>query len=394
VLFTGRIALARIFAGYSLATRDFVAANESVRLSANDTEAHYARALLLKSAGFVGESHTEFERAVALRPHDYVLWLELGIVREELGDQQSAEAALDQAVSLAPYYAFPRWQRGNLLLRTGRYDEAFADLRAAAQSNPDFVPTLIDLAWSFSQSNAKTAQQLAEINTPVMHMTFAVYLARHNRLADALEQFKLAKTAPEDKKRELVAALLEKGGLAEAYGVWSGSSNASSGSPSINDGSFEGPLSLDESGFGWRVQKGLQGVQMSIDAGEPKDATKSLRIEFMGESAPQSALLSQLILVAPNKTYHVTFYARSNKLVTGGLPLVAVTDSTDHQLLGLSPAFAKETTDWQQHTFSFSTKESTRGVILSLQREGCSTAPCPAFGTVWLDGFRLQTISN
>jgi len=249
---------------------------------------------------------------------------------------------------------------------------------------------LIDLSWGFSQSDPQVTQQLAGINTPAMHTTFAVYLARHNRPADAIEQFKLAGTAPEEKRRELVAALLEKSALNEAYIIWSGKDYVNLAAPSINDGSFEGPLSLDETGFGWRVPKGLQGVQLSIDTEKPKDVAKSLRVEFTGESVPQSPLLSQLIVVEPNKTYQISFYARSNNIVTGGLPLVAVTDSTDHKLLGVSATFARESTGWQQQTFSFTTAASTKGVILSLQREGCSTAPCPAFGTVWLDGFLIE----
>ena len=76
------------------------------------------------------------------------MWIELGNTREELGDNEGALAALDRAVRSAPYYAHPHWQRGNLLLRLGRYDEAFADLRQAAASNRKYFPNLMELAWA------------------------------------------------------------------------------------------------------------------------------------------------------------------------------------------------------------------------------------------------------
>src|SRR6266851_680002 len=93
------------------------------------------------------QARDEFQRAAQLRPRDYYLWMLLGVTSDQSGDQEGALRALRQAVALAPSYARPRWQLGNVLLRMGQLDQAFVELRQAAQSNPSLWPNVDDLAW-------------------------------------------------------------------------------------------------------------------------------------------------------------------------------------------------------------------------------------------------------
>ena len=76
----------------------------------------------------------EFEKAVSLSPYDYRFWMSLGRAYEQSGDVVKAEDALRRAVSLAPSYAYPHWYLGNLMLRNGRYDEAFSEIRIAGDA--------------------------------------------------------------------------------------------------------------------------------------------------------------------------------------------------------------------------------------------------------------------
>ncbi len=85
----------------------------------------------------------EYEKAVSLSPHDYRFWMSLGTAYEQAGDAAKAEQALRRAVALAPAYSYPRWYLGNLLLRNGRYDEAFAELRIASEADPDLRATAV-----------------------------------------------------------------------------------------------------------------------------------------------------------------------------------------------------------------------------------------------------------
>ena len=50
-------------------------------------------------------------------------------------------------MELAPAYAYPHWYLGNLYLRNGRYNEAFAELRRAAEADPELLPQQFSLSW-------------------------------------------------------------------------------------------------------------------------------------------------------------------------------------------------------------------------------------------------------
>jgi hypothetical protein len=118
-----------------------------------------------------------------------------------------------------------------------------------------------------------------------------------------------------------------------------------------------------------------------------------LRIEFGGNSNPGTALVSQLVLVEPSRRYKINFASRSQDVVTGGLPLVNVSDASgDQKRLGQSPPLAKGATEWQSYSFAFTTTPTTSAVVLSLQRENCTMSPCPIFGAISLDSFSIEEL--
>jgi tetratricopeptide (TPR) repeat protein len=392
----GGFALSRLFTRYSLMQKSLPAAERAVELAPLDADAHVARAALLSLSGPASQSAAELEQAIALRPAHYYLWLNLGMLRDQAEDSAGALAAFNESVRLAPFYALPRWQRGNLLVRMGRYDEAFADLNQAARSNPELIPSLIDLAWGISKGNINLTEQLAQINTRVTHTAFARFLARQGKAQAALAQFQAAGSAKPEVRRELVELLIAKKAFREAFEIWKDNAGAPGdehASPSIYDGGFEGPLSFDEGGFGWKLPRELQAISMSLDSSQPNSGLKSLRIEFGGDSNPGSTLISQLILVEPLKRYRINFAARSQDIVTGGLPFTIVHDTSgDLKPLGRSAPLSSGSTDWRAVSFEFATTATTSAVVLSLQREACTTAPCPIFGSISLDSFSVEQL--
>src|SRR5687767_7802399 len=95
----------------------------------------------------------EYEKAVSLSPNDYRFWMSLGTASEQAGETVKAEQALRRAVELAPSYSYPRWYLGNLLLRNGRYDEAFKELRLAAEADPELEPQQFNFLWAIYSDN-------------------------------------------------------------------------------------------------------------------------------------------------------------------------------------------------------------------------------------------------
>src|SRR6185369_10963664 len=106
----------------------------------------------------------------------------------------------------------------------------------------------------------------------------------------------------------------------------------------------------------------------------PHSGAKSLRIDLNGIA--NAGWLSQLVLVEPSKRYRINFASRSEELVSGGLPLLLVTDAADDtKALAKSSPLAKGSTAWQNYSVEFTTTEKTSAVLLSLQRENCTTQP-------------------
>jgi tetratricopeptide (TPR) repeat protein len=384
----------RLLATYSLSARNLTAARKAVVLTPKDAEAHFVDAVVLGMSNTPEQSMTELEQAVALRPADYTLWQQLGLLRDQAGNPAGAIAAFDESIRRAPFYSQPRWNRGNVLLRSGQYEAAFVDLNQAAQSNPDLIPVLIDLAWGMSRGDVRLTEQLIQIKGDRMRIAFAKLLARRGKAAEAIAQLAAAADVPEAVRQELIDQLLAKGAFKEAFEIWKGAHGFPSQNeptePSIYDGGFEGSLSFGETGFGWRVPRGMEATSITLESGQAHSGLKNLSIEFDGNSNPN---LSQLILVEPERLYRINFASRSQDVVTGGLPLFVVNDAAaGSKRLGQSSPLAKGTSNWQSFSFEFTTTPSTTAVVLSLQREGCTTSPCPIFGSISLDSFSVEQL--
>src|SRR5207249_1656978 len=95
-------------------------------------------------------------------------------------------AAARQATELAPYYAQPHWQLGNLLVRAGRAEEGFRELRLAGASNPDLLPPSIDLAWQLSPGKIQFVMQAIQPDSPAAYLAVAEYLKKHGQVADVI----------------------------------------------------------------------------------------------------------------------------------------------------------------------------------------------------------------
>ncbi len=352
-----RVGFSRLLARYALIADSIPAADEAARLSPSDPEIHRARAAVLSRQQKFAEALTSLEVASSLRYRDDLLWLELGNAREEIGDTKGALDAFDQAVRWAPHYAHVHWQRGNLLLRMGRTDEAFAEMRTATAANKSYFPTLIDLAWGISGGNAKRAEELIEIKDDNQRLAFVMFLSR-------------------------------KGSFRDAHGIWSGVKE--SHEPILVNGGFEEPIVFDGPEFGrWSFSNERTKDKFAIDISEKFAGTRSLKITLEGNWNPGSPLLSQTVLVDPSKRYRVSFNVRTKDLVTGGPPMFTVNDATNNELLGKSENFPS-TASWLTLNFEFTTLATSEAAVIRLQRNNCEPSPCPIFGVVWLDEIEIK----
>jgi len=369
-------------------------ADLAVRLSPADPETHYARGDALQRISDNTQAKAEFERAVQLRPRDYYLWLVLGVTRDADQDQEGALRALKTSASLAPSYAKPSWQLGNLLLRMGQLDLAFAEFQKAARGDPSTLPVIIDLAWNLSQHDAPKVAAMLQPETDSTRLALALFFAKHNQSAAAAQQFLLNKGTSDPRAEVLLDELLKARAFSDAYQVWA----RMRGVPATNsgnaffDGGFEGWLATGQAGFGWQFAPSITNVEMSVDTSEHQSGGRSLRIEFRGNSNPATSLVTQLILVKPQTHYRISFAALSRDFVSVAAPIITIRDASDPKglILAQSPPLLPDKNGWRSFALDLTTNATSQAVVVSVARQNCTNDPCPAFGSLWLDSFEIK----
>jgi tetratricopeptide (TPR) repeat protein len=343
------------------------------------------------------QSLVEYERAVSLSPNDYRFWMALGTASEQAGDTAKAERALKQAVALAPAYAYPRWYLGNLFLRTGRYDEAFAELRRASEAEPELQPQQFNLIWEIYGSDP-AALNKAVGETAAARANFAEYLLGRQNFEEGL---KLWDGLSSDEKRanrqtagSMVNRLVGAYRYHDAMRVWNDVTSNEKFRVEVGrifDGGFE-ELAAPESVFAWQV-KALPNLQIGLDQEKSHSGASSLRLLFHVRSNIENINISQIVPVAPNTEYDFEFYVATENLETGSPPLVAILDPTTSGLIVSSQPASNGNSDWTRVALSFKTGDKTEAVTIRIARPSCGTeeAPvCPIFGSVWYDDFSLK----
>ena len=390
IWWAGRSGLVSLLTIYAAKTNQVAAADAALRLSPNDPDAHLVRGAILE-ANSVSAAVEEYKQAARVRPEDYLLWLSLARAQELNGDVGGAIAAASQGVRLAPYYARPHWLLGNILVRSGQAAEGFSELRLAGESDTGLLPAIIDLEWQLSGGDAEFVKRAIHPDSPESFKALADYFRKHGKANDAIEMFRAAGTAAEQERRQYLQELISAKSFKEAALLWS-IDHAPPGIGQLNDPGFERPSNLDEPGFGWRRDNKAESLTLSLDTNNPREGRFSLRVDFNGHSDPGAAIISQLILVEPRAHYELRFAARTEGIVSGGLPYVVVFDAGSNNVLGQTSAFTKAKTDWQDYVIDFQGGESTSTVQLVLRRQPCSSSSCPVFGHLWLDNVSLQKL--
>lgn len=390
----GRAGFASLLSTYADRVNQIAPANAALNYAPGDPEAHYSRGALLEVNNDLPGAIAEYDQAASLRPDDYVLWLSLARARELNGDRTGAVTAARQAVPLAPFYAQPHWQLGNILVRSGQQDEGFRELRLAAASNSTLLAGIIDLAWQLSNGDVSFIKNAIQPQSPEAYTALAEYFEKQGKTEDAIVMFRAAGGGGEAirAREQYLNELISEKRFKEAYALWAEerSVNPRSGHGAIFDPGFEHESNLDEPGFGWRMENKAPSLSLSLDPYTPKEGYSSLRIEFNGDSDPAQPIVSQLMLIDQRTHYQLHFAARTESIVTGGLPEITITDASNNDVLGQVVVFSRQRANgWQDYMIDFNSREATAAIRVSLQRERCSNSLCPIFGHLWLDDFSL-----
>lgn len=388
---SARAGLARLLSEFGTATNSLAATKRALDFNTADPAAHDAYAVELANAGKNAEAVAQFESAVSLRPDDYLLWQELGRVREVSADTSGSLRALRQAVELAPYYSEPHWQLGNFLLRRNELNEAFTEMRLAVRSDPMLFPVMIDLAWAVCDADVKCVLAATQPQNDNERSSLGRFFVAQKNFNAGLNLVLAASEIALEDRRVMVAALVDAGEFKAAYRIWlTGIRPSNAQEDDLSDGGFEGPMSFDDQGFGWRPAH-AQTIQILLDPNEPQSGRHSLMLTYAGNFDPNVAVISQLVLVVPGVRYRLSFAARTDGLVSAGLPVVVVKNAAgDQSVIAQSMSLSPGTNGWREFSIDFETSDTTIAVKVNIQRQACSSNPCPIVGRAGFDSFFLK----
>ena len=351
------------------------------------------------SAAGLAATVRQFQEAVAISPNDYRYWMEFGRALEAAGDGASGEKALRRAVDLAPAYSHPRWSLGNLLLREGKFEEAFNQLGRAAESDSQMRPQVFDLAMRVWDGDI---EQIAKVTcpSPAARLQFAVYLVSAQRFDEAMRMW--GAISPADRRaqaaltREMEQSLVQAKQFRAALSVMRESQANANLPPAeqIWNGGFESLLTQTSTDiFGWIVNS-RQVAQVTIDS-PGHTGQGSLRIVFKAPSTLDKIQVSQTVAVEPGTQYRFEYYVRTQDLNSASTPVLNVVDAVDGLALVTSKPLPSGTNNWQQVSLDFTTNPKHDGITVGFSRASCGEMEiCPIFGSVWYDDFNFQRIGS
>jgi tetratricopeptide (TPR) repeat protein len=373
-------------------------ADLTVSMAPDDPQTHYSSAVLHERT-FLPEdlviSLSEFEKAAALAPHNYLLWLQLGRSRERSGDSAGSERALRRALELAPNYSEVQWALGNNLLRQGRPDDGFVLIQKAATSDERFTNTAAATAWEFFEGDLARVKK-AIGDSPRISAALAGYLARQKKFDEA---FTVWDSLPADEKRTSYRASAETfyGQLIEAkkyrdaariYSEVLAGEGVVPVAEQVTNGGFESALRPGGAPvFDWQVADSLQ-PQVGQDTGQKHSGERSLVMIINSADGKDFRSVNQTIVSAPGKAYRLSLFYRS-ELTTGATYFWEIADAADGKPIASTDA-AAASTDWTEQQVKFTVPANTEAVVVRLARAHCGTGICPISGRIWFDDFSLS----
>lgn len=365
-------------------------------LAPDDPQIHYLTAALFErrfDPGDAERSLREYETATGLSPSNYLLWLDTGRSRERNGDPVRAEAALRKALELAPNYARVQWALGNNLLRQGRTEDAFAEIKKAVNGDPaTYAGPAIVAARQFLGDDPVTIQRM--IDGPVeFQASLTSMLVSEKRFDEAMSMWSSfpveeKRTRMRDTGNLLVTHLLEVKKFREAAALIA---ELADGDPpqvgQIRNGGFESGVKPVEAGtFEWNISPGLQ-PQIVLSSGQKHSGNNSLLIIFNTKDGKDDRSVSQLVAVEPNRAYELEMFIRAD-LKTAALFKWEVVDAVDGHRLAISDAFTNGS-DWSPVRLRFRTAANVDGIITRLVRENCGLV-CAVNGSIGIDDVSLR----
>jgi tetratricopeptide (TPR) repeat protein len=364
------------------------------RFAPGDPQTHFALAVLYDGIFDAADAETalrEFEKAAALSPHNYLLWLELARALERNGEAARAEASLRRALDLAPNYSTVQWALGNVLLRQGRTEEALAEIRRAVMGDPKLTNAAAAMIWEVLGRDTGAFRNAAG-DSAGMNAALAVMLVRDKRPDDAIAVWEAipaeARSSLEnDTKNEFSKLLIGEMRFRAAQRVIAEAEGE--GLPEtgrITNAGFESAVTPENAPvFEWQIPPGTS-PKIALASDQKHSGNYSLLLVF-GSANREFRPISQTVAAEPGARYRLRLFYRAQLTTDAHLRWEIANAATGTRLAATEPLAVS--TDWAEAGVEFQAPTDSDGVIVRLVREGCDGPRCAVSGNIWFDDFEL-----
>jgi tetratricopeptide (TPR) repeat protein len=285
------------------------------------------------------------DRAVKLDPYYAVAWIHLGLLYEGDNNLPPAEQALVQAAKVDSTF-LPAWSLANFYFRHERTDLFWKWARNAAEMVPHDASPLFRLAWYVKPNVGEIESQL-QIHRPSVDIQFLNLLMAEKRPEGVSQVAMHILTKDDGSSSEALSSscewLIQNKRPDLALPIWNGlaerhkiaySSLAAGSANAITNGSFsKSPTSV---GFDWHLGN-QRGVSVFLNT-----SPNALGFEFSGDEAENALLMYQVAPVQPKSFYTLTIdYSTSQIPDRSGIEWV-VTDQQSVAVLARSGSLSAE----------------------------------------------------
>jgi tetratricopeptide (TPR) repeat protein len=360
-------------------------------LGPDDTQTHYAVAVIYDRTLLPDDqqrSLREYETAVALSPHNYLLWLEYGKALGRIGETERSQAALRRAQELAPNYSSVQWALGNLLIRTNKIDEGFSLIRKAVEGDQTYAASAASFVYQYFDGDLASVRNFVGTSREA-NAALVLLLAREKRFDEAAAVWQSIGRSNDEPNLEAVGRSLAGQFIAAkrfALAMQIGAElrpDAQLKAETLNNGSFEQDIKVEGADvWEWQISPGTQPQPLQSTTG-PRSGAKSLVLRFASNDGASLRQLSQTVVVRSHASYNLTGFYRSD-IKTSSHPAWQIVNATDNTVLA-EAELTNDAAQWTSFTAKFSVPANSEGVIVRFMVKGCGSAICPINGIVSLD---------
>jgi tetratricopeptide (TPR) repeat protein len=339
-------------------------------------------------------------RSVKLDPYSAEALLDLANAYDGEGDATHALEAYRAAQRVYPLSADVCWSYGNLLLRRGQQDAAFAQIRKAVELEPKRGAEAFALAMRVQPDVNILLDQVVPADT-------AVYLPIVHTLSDAGEiataqavwkrLLALHQKVPIQDTVNYVDAVNRKLGPSESTRAWQEAVSIMQNPPPpdpgdslIWDGGFES--AYDGGGYAWHFNRNARELQISFSTTEKHSGDRSIRVLFNGRKNLNFEDVCHNIAPQEGQTYLLTGWVKTQSLTSSeGIRLQIFAFAQAGNVTVMTDD-ARGTQDWKQLRLTWTAPQGANFGTVCVRRLMSDMPGGNIQGAAWIDDISLTPV--